>query len=270
LRAMALAAAGLGLLPWMHRKFIPFAAGLLFVLAWRHRAWLGRLAFSTVAGLALLIVVPVIAQSLSTAATWGDAGGPLLREGLPFSWHALQRGAPGLLFDRENGLFVWAPIYLIMPAAWWITRRETWPLLVPALLLYLPSAAHDAWWGGWSPVGRFLLPLVPLAAVPAVRALAAPTIRRAALALLMPQAVMSAMAWQMPHVLWPRGQGVNLGLAAIPVAGARVQAWLPSLRHEGVDARLWAALAIVLAGNAALALFGRRALAGGGPPSAGA
>ena len=81
---------------------------------------------------------------------------------------------------------------------------------------------------------------------------------------------MSAMAWQMPHVLWPRGQGVNLGLAAIPVVGARVQAWLPSLRHEGVDARLWAALAIVLAGNAALALFGRRALAGGGPSSAGA
>ncbi len=53
------------------------------------------------------------------------------------------RSSLGLLLDREYGLLPWAPVYLLLPAAWAIDRRASWPLLVPAVLLFLPCAAHD-------------------------------------------------------------------------------------------------------------------------------
>ena len=161
-------------------------------------------------------------------------------------------GLPGQLIDRENGLLVWAPVYLAAIVAWWHTRARTWPLLVPALLLYLPSAANEMWWGGFAPAARFLVPLVPLLAVPLASGLADRAFARAVLALCVPQLVISAIGWQRPRYLWPRGDGLNRVLDALPGIGRALNDALPSFRVGPVDpvAVAVAVLALLAAGIA--------------------
>jgi hypothetical protein len=202
-------AGALGLLPWFHRKFAVYAAALLLAVALVRRAR-HEGATSGVAAAALVIFsVPSIVLAFWMWSHWGHVGGALVLERAPFSLNALRNGSLGLLVDRENGLLVWAPVYLLLPLAWGCAWRRNWPWLLPALSLYILSAAHDLWWGGFSPAGRFLVPLVPLAAFVAVPALGVPLVRIVCLALIIPQAAISAYGWQYPRALWPQGDGEN-------------------------------------------------------------
>jgi hypothetical protein len=244
--------AALGLLPWTHRKFTLFAAGLLFVVAWARRDEWRVLSRSRATAIAAVFVMPVIALGAWTWLRWGHLAGPQALDGLPVSWGNATRGVPGLLIDRENGLLVWAPIYLAALVAWWQTRARTWPLLVPVLLLYLLSAANEMWWGGFAPAARFLVPLVPLLAVPLALGLANRVIARAVIVLCVPQLVISAMGWQRPRSLWPRGDGHNRVLEALPGIGRPLNDMLPSFRADAVDpvGTLVVALVLIAAGVA--------------------
>ncbi len=252
--AMAAIVAALALLPWFHRKFVLFAPGLLLVLLVCRRAWWRRRPVRARVGLLLLFAVPPALLFLYTYIVWGNLAGPQGIERVPMTWSGFKSGAFGLVFDREYGLLPWAPIYAVLPAAWWISRRATWPLLVPSLLLFIPSAANDMWWGGWSPIGRYLVPLTPLFFVPLATALTLRAFRGTALLLLAAQVPIDAYAWQHPRVLWPLGHGVNLALQAFPFVRG-VQRFLPSFATSpgaiGVAA-LW--LAGVLACNVLLVL----------------
>jgi hypothetical protein len=227
-------AAALGLLPWLHRKFGPFALGLLFVLLWERRRELTGAPARWAGGL-LAFAVPVAACLVEAWLQWGTILGPIAREGNPLSWQAVGSGAPALLIDREHGLLVWAPIYLAACAAWWHTRATTWSLAVPALFLYLPSAFNEMWWGGFAPAARFLVPLVPLFAFVLAPALARPAFVRALAVLCVPQLVISAIGWQRPRFLWPRGDGVNRVLDAVPGIGPMINGALPSFRAGPLD-----------------------------------
>jgi hypothetical protein len=102
--------------------------------------------------------VPQAALAWWTWSNWENIGGPLMLDRLPLSWGVFRVGAAGLLVDRENGLFVWAPLLLATPAAWAVRfSRDRW--LIPVTALFAASAAHDQWWGGFAPAGRFLVPL---------------------------------------------------------------------------------------------------------------
>ena len=239
-------AAALGLLPWTHRKFTLFAAGLLFVVAWERRDELRVLPRSRAMGLAGVFLAPVIAFHVWSWLHWGNLAGPQALDGLPLSWRTALSGLPGLLIDRENGLLVWAPIYVAALAAWWHTRATTWPLLVPVLLLYLPSAANEEWWGGFAPAARFLVPLVPLLALPLASGLADRVFARAVLALCVPQLIISAIGWQRPRFLWPRGDGHNRVLETLPGIGRALNDALPSFRVGPVDAVAVSLVVLVL------------------------
>ncbi len=252
--AMIAAIAALTLLPWFHRKYVLLASGLLFVLLVRRAGWWRARSLASRAALVGLFLVGPAALFLYTREVWGNLAGPQGIERIPLSWAVLKAGALGLLVDREYGLLPWAPIYLILPAAWWVSRRATWPLLLPAALLFLPSAAHDMWWGGWSPITRYLVPLIPVFFVPLAMGLRLRALRIAAVAMLVAQVPIDLYAWQHPRVLWPLGNGVNLALQAFPVVG-RVQWFLPSFPTSS-DATLVAlcCLAGVIGLNALLVL----------------
>ena len=127
----------------------------------------------------------------------------------------LASGLVGLWIDRQSGLLAYAPLYWILPACWWLTWKRTWPYVVPFLLLYLPAAAFViGWWAGFAPAARYLVPSVPLLAVPMIEALRYRAVRIAALALLLPQLVIDAVVWQHPRWLWPAPEG-NLALHAL-------------------------------------------------------
>lgn len=245
----------LGALPWLHRKFLPFAWALAFVVAFRQYAWLRSLSVARRWTAVAAFAIPQFALAVSTFVTWGNLGGPLIAQGTPLSLAAIGPGLGGLFMDRENGLLAWAPVAVVLPLAGALALTETWPLLLPAAALCLPSAAHDHWWGGWSPAGRFLVPLAPLAVLVVAKACSFRRVRWTAAALMVPQVALAVYAWQHPRVLWPTGNGENAALAAIPGWGAVASALLPSVRTSPASVpRAWLLIAIWLALGLALAL----------------
>jgi hypothetical protein len=253
----------LGALPWFHRKYAIYAVALLGIVLWRRRHAIRALTVRAWVGLAMLFLAGPVALGLVTFRAWGNLAGPLALERLPFSWNAFGHGAVGLLLDRENGLLWWAPVYALLPAAWWLRRFDLGPWLLPAAALLVPSAAHDQWWGGFSPAGRFIVPLVPVFCLGAIALLRERPARYATLVLLIPQLAIAAYGWQHPRTLWPRGDGENRVLAALFGSVGGPDGWIPSFRLEPGSAwRAAAVLLVILACvNAALVWAAPRAAA---------
>jgi hypothetical protein len=240
----------LGALPWFHRKYAFYAVALLGIMLWRRRHAIRALTVPAWVGLAMLFLAGPIALALTTYRAWGNFAGPLALERLPFSWSAFAHGAVGLLVDRENGLLWWAPVYALLPAAWWLRRFDLGLWILPAAALLVPSAAHDQWWGGFSPAGRFIVPLVPVFCLGAIALLRHRAARYAAVLLLIPQAAIAAYGWQHPRTLWPRGDGENRVLGALFGSAGRPDGWIPSFRLEPDTA--WLTSALLLCAVAAL------------------
>jgi hypothetical protein len=261
-RAMLALAVALGLLPWFHRKFAAYGFAMLIVLAWRHRRGLAATTRTDRALAVALFLAPQILLAAWTWQNWGSVSGPLVADRVPFSLEAFQKGWLGLLVDRENGLFVWAPIYLLLPAGWWAAGRRAAPWLLPALALFLVSAAHDLWWGGFSPAGRFLMPLAPISCLAGVAVAQTPLLRRLFFILAVPQLVITAYGWQNPRALWPRGDGRNRLMLSLGL-GPSIDGILPSLRAAVPSIRGGAAtVAAIAAANAAIGLFLQKRSAG--------
>jgi hypothetical protein len=141
----------------------------------------------------------------------------------------------GLLVDQEFGLLIYAPFLVLAPLGLAMMRERAvaraavfTSACYVALVLWPVTNVHG-WSGGWNPAGRFLLPIVPLAAVGLPAALAAAP-RLLAGAVLTLQILLNAYLWQHPKNLWNDGDGV----AAICSRGGYAACkWLPSIRGGG-------------------------------------
>jgi hypothetical protein len=255
---VALVTLALGLLPWMQHKYSFFVLGLAFLLVQRHYAWLTQQTRPALAALGLLFAVPQLALHAWTLYEWGSLAGPQLDGSHLFSLGGLQQGGLGLLFDRERGLFGYAPIFLVAPACWIVTWRRSWTWLVPALLLFVPMAAFSEWRAGFSPAARHIVAIVPLAAVPMALALTRPLVARVAAVVLVLQAAITGYVWYHPRALWPKGLGTNQALERIPFAGAIYERWLPVLGTPGAETRAWICVAAIAAATAVVVGVGRR------------
>ena len=217
----------IGCLPWFHRKFVAVAAGLLVLLVLQNRDdWRRHLGRRSIEVLSLA-VLPTALLLVWTYWIWGSLGGPLTEGHVPLSLSTFIIGGPGIFFDREFGVVPWAPAILLLPLAWALAGKRGLPLLVPALLIYVPNAAHDQWWGGWGPVGRFLVPEAPLAALAVALAPVSALPRTLLRFLVCCQVLMTAWVWQHPRVLWNFGDGHNRLLESLPY-GHLLQHALPS------------------------------------------
>jgi hypothetical protein len=253
-------AAALGLLPWFHRKYFLYALALLAVVLWGKREAVLSLSRRAQIGAAVLFMAPIGLLAMWTFHYWGNIGGPLTLDGAPFSFSTFIDGAPGLFVDRENGLFWWAPLCWLAPAAFSLEKgRRLW--LLPVAALVLPAAAHDQWWAGFSPACRFLVPLMPIVCVVGADLLRSRTGRVALFAALVPQILIAAYGWQHPHDLWPHGDGHNRVLGAL--AGGIADSLLPSFRVAGASPwpRAALALGVIASLNVFVAIRCRRATA---------
>jgi len=242
----------IGFLPWVHRKYTLYSIGLLFVVLWSARSARRELSTAQRWTAGALFVAPQVAFYAWTWREWGAFGGPQLADALPFSVHAFGDGIAGLWLDRQSGLLAYAPLYWIVPVSWAMTWRRTWPFLVPALLLYVPMASFVEWWGGFSPAARYLVPIVPLCAVPMALALRSTILKIAMVFLALAQLAIDAVVWQHPRALWPQDSGGNPALELLGAAGRTYERLLPAIRVDGLTAHA-IAIVIVLIGVVVLA-----------------
>jgi len=79
-------------------------------------------------------------------------------------------GLGGLLFSPGKSIFLYAPVLLLLPVAWWkfkkIEPHSAWLILSSALVYTVLHAKWYAWMGGWCWGPRRLVPLLPLLFVP--------------------------------------------------------------------------------------------------------
>jgi len=257
-KRVALVVMAIGCLPWLHRKFSFFVFGLILVLLHRLWAWFVAQRASTRVLLVAAVVMPQIVLHVWTLNAWGNVGGPQMLDRVPFFLDGVQRGALGMLVDRERGLLGYAPIYMLVPACWGLAWRRSRGLLIPVVLLFLPMASFAVWGAGFSPAARYLVPLVPIFASPAASAFANRAIRIAAVPLLLFQGAIVAIVWNYPRALWPKEQGTNEALERLPVLGAAYERILPSLLTGDPVLRGWLVVAGIALATAALVRIARR------------
>jgi hypothetical protein len=160
----------LACLPWLHTKFAVFLVVLTAALLVRLRkhikesaALIGPIALSTLGWFAYFYV---IYGTINPQAPYGRSPELTLRfENIP-------RSLLGLFVDQKFGLLIYSPVYVLaafgMGILWRDRRWRTAAIVViGGVVSYaVSSSRYYMWWGGASAPARFLVPVLPLLALP--------------------------------------------------------------------------------------------------------
>ncbi len=168
-RASMVAALCVAALPWLNVRYAILSAAVFGALVWRLMRE-GQRA-SGLAGLkvALIPAVSALGIGLYHFALWGFFDPRrVYGQKREFSLDVLPEGLPGLFFDQEFGLFVYAPIFALSISGFvhlW-RRHRTLALagLFAAAGVIATASVWPMWRGGFNPPSRFLVPLVPVLA----------------------------------------------------------------------------------------------------------
>ncbi len=170
------ASLALAVLPWLHQKYSVVAAVLgLFAVAKLKRSVSKET--STLCYKLVLLCVPLVASAYSIflynyvltgswtpTATFEAAGRSSFEP-----WNVFT-GFSGLLFDRDNGLFIFAPLYVLSLVGLrplFSRHRHLFTPFVLVLFSYLVVIASFPYWpGAVSTMGRYILSVLPLLSLP--------------------------------------------------------------------------------------------------------
>ncbi len=206
--------------------------------------------------LAALFAVPHAAFHLWTLFTWGSLGGPQMLDALPFhwahraTWVSRPRFRPSSRtrcrradLSRNFRVLLGAACPLAMAAA-------------AVASLVIPMSAYDAWWAGFSPAARYLVPTIPFLAVAMAESLRFRAFRLVLGAFSAVQVAFALYAWGHPRVLWPAATGNTL-LEAFGPYRPRVREF-PSALQTGEIAQALLPVGVTVLGTAALLGIARR------------
>ncbi len=179
--------ASLAALPWLHQKFLPVWGVLLATALWR--AWREKADRRALAGLLL----PQAATLFLTALYNFGIAGSVRPDALFLAWGPagvttkhLGQGLLGLLLDARYGILPYAPIYLLAAAGLALGGARRFALVLPAAIVYYATvAAADNWAGAVCNLGRYFMPVAPLAVALVGVAVARASPRRGALAVVL-------------------------------------------------------------------------------------
>jgi hypothetical protein len=151
-------------LPWLNVRYAPLAVIVVLHALWHHRR-LGR-----ALALALPGVVSAVGVALYHQALYGFLDPRRVYGRRPeLALGTLREGLPGLLFDQEFGLLVYAPVlFLAVPglvALWRRDRASTLAAGAMVAVVVLTAGSWHMWRGGFNPPGRFLVPVLAVLAV---------------------------------------------------------------------------------------------------------
>ncbi len=237
------------LLPWLHLRYVPLAAvlavaGLAACAPRRRQLW------------PLLAGPPVVAGSLLLVLNWHLFGGlPAAGEYGTFAVQNVLTGTPGLFFDQQFGLLVYAPVYLIalfgLPLVPHRLPGLRGAVLLAVLGLYtLFVAAFSFWYGAYSPPSRMLVPVLPLLVAPLALALAewrAAPFRLVSAALLLLSWSIARLLMDVPRLRYNLPTGRSEMLTYLSATwGQDVTAYVPSFVLPTPAAYAWAVVATFL------------------------
>src|SRR5580765_5669423 len=234
---LALAGISVAYIPWLSWRCATIAAalGVYGAVAWWRFHRVTRIQPARRAATAALLAGPVLLSILAIAAYGHFLTGGWLPDihyrrggvGDEFHWPwnggrdlvLAASGAMGLLFDQQWGLIVHSPVYVLtfvgLLAILRSRRRSDHRLLGWFALLSVPYfvviSSFNHWGGLWCPPGRYLLPLVPLFALPLARSLQVLSDSRAyrflfILLALVGLSYMLLVSGDL-HLLWPADEG---------------------------------------------------------------
>jgi len=174
-------------LPWLHQKFLPVWLVLVVTAVWlavrdgaKRPALVGLLVPQAVTLYLTALYNFSIAGSVRPDAlflAWGPGGVTTARLG---------QGLLGLLLDARYGILPYVPIYLLAGAGLVLGGARRVALVLPAALVYyLTVASADNWAGAVCNLGRYFMPVAPLAVVLVGVALARIGERRGVLAVVL-------------------------------------------------------------------------------------
>ena len=153
----------LATLPWLHQKFLPVWLVLVATAVWvslsSRGARLVGLLVPTAAGLYLTALYNfAITGSVRPDAlflAWGPGGVTSARVG---------QGILGLLLDARYGILPYVPILMLAAAGLVLGGARRFAVVMPAAAVYyLTVASADNWAGAVCNLGRYFMPVAPLA-----------------------------------------------------------------------------------------------------------
>jgi hypothetical protein len=155
----------LATLPWLHQKFLPVWLVLVataFFVGWRTRPawrWAAGLLVPTLVGLYLTALYNfAITGSVRPDAlflAWGPGGVTSARVG---------QGVLGLLLDARYGILPYVPMLLLAAGGLALGGARRFAVVMPAAAVYyLTVASADNWAGAVCNLGRYFMPVAPLA-----------------------------------------------------------------------------------------------------------
>jgi len=168
-RMLTLVGVALSVLPWLHSRFAVIAAllGLIVIARLLQRS-------NAMTRVAAFLAVPLVA-SLGWFAffyvIWGSPS-PAAPYGPDTSTSAsyILRGLIGSRFDQQFGMVTTAPVYVMtIVGAWMLFKqraRFACELLVIVAAYSATVASYAMWWAGNAAPGRFLVSVLPIAALP--------------------------------------------------------------------------------------------------------
>lgn len=175
-RGVLAASIALAALPWLHQKYSVVAAVLGVFAALKllrktpggvsHHVYKVVLLAAPLAisAYSIFLYNHALTGSLSPTATFSAAGRSSFEP-----WNFF-KGFSGLLLDRDNGLFIFAPIYvlaLIGAQAFYLRHRRVFTPFALVLVSYMVVIASFPYWpGAISTMGRYILSVLPLLALP--------------------------------------------------------------------------------------------------------
>jgi hypothetical protein len=242
----------IGLLPWLHLRYVPLAvilavsAALRLPKGRRGRVWA-----------LLLLVSPALAGGAALLAIdYRLYGGvPRVDEYGSVALANLPVGLPGLLLDRQYGLIVYAPSFLVpllgLPL---LTRRRAggagWTVLTLVGSYFAFIGSFSFWFGAFSPPARMLVPIIPLLVIPAALALArwrGLWFRVLAGATLLASWSIAHLLMDVPRLRYNLWDGQSQALAYLSSAWGRdVSQVLPSFVIPSAAVYAWALIALLV------------------------
>ncbi len=176
----------IGLLPWLHSVYLALSLTLVLYWLWggRKATWRKELlpgGWSPL-NIALLFLPIILSGGLFVAYYIWLYGTPLPNTQDHAGFAPLEQvplWLVGLLFDQKYGLLIYGPFYLLalvgLSRMWKPTsapeetaarRSDLIWMTVVAAPYTLIIADYLQWWGEWCPPARYLMPVLPLLAIP--------------------------------------------------------------------------------------------------------